>query len=71
MSQFLYIDIQNILKKENDNFPKYTFERNADNSGFITTDGKPLQSNGSNGVPFILRNKSGNLIPSFGLIFEF
>lgn len=67
----LYIDIQNILKKENDNFPKYTFERNADNSGFITTDGKPLQSNGSNGVPFILRNKSGNLIPSFGLIFEF
>lgn len=66
-----YIDIQNILKKENDNFPKYTFERTADNAGFVTTDGKPLQLNGSNGVPFILRNKSGNLIPSFGLIFEF
>lgn len=66
-----YVDIQNILKKENDNFPKYTFERTADNVGFVTTDGKPLQLNGSNGVPFILRSKSGNLIPSFGLIFEF
>ena len=66
-----YVDIQNILKKENDNFPKYTFQRLADNSGFLTTDGKPLQLNGSNGVPFILNNKSGNLIPSFGLIFEF
>ncbi len=66
-----YIDIQNILKKENDNFPKYTFERTADNSGFLTSDGNALKMNGSNGIPFILKNKSGNLIPSFGLIFEF
>lgn len=66
-----YVDIQNILKKENDNFPKYTFERSADNSGFLTTDGNALKMDGSNAVPFILRNKSGNLIPSFGLIFEF
>ncbi|MBY0542666.1 MAG: TonB-dependent receptor [Sphingobacteriaceae bacterium] len=66
-----YVDIQNILKKENDNFPKYTFQRTQDNSGFLTTDGNALKMDGSNGVPFILKNKSGNLIPSFGLIFEF
>lgn len=67
----VYIDIQNILKGENDNFPKYTFKRTADNTGFLTTDGKPLQANGSNGVPFILNTKSGNVIPSFGIIFDF
>lgn len=67
----LYIDIQNILKNENTNFPKYTFKRTADNSGFLTNDGNPIQSDGSNGVPFILQTKSGNLIPSFGVIFEF
>ncbi len=66
-----YIDIQNILKNENDSFPKYTFKRTADNSGFLTTDGQPIQTNGSNGIPFILNTKSGNLIPSFGCIFEF
>jgi outer membrane receptor for ferrienterochelin and colicin len=67
----LYIDIQNILKNENDNFPKYTFKRTTDNTAFLTSDGQPLQANGSNGVPFILNTKSGNLIPSLGFIFEF
>ena len=67
----LYVDIQNILKKENDNFPKYTFERTADNSSFKTIDGNAIKADGSNAIPFILNNKSGNLIPSFGLIFEF
>ena len=67
----MYKDIQNILKKENDNFPKYTFQRTPDNAGFLTTDGNTLKTDGSNAVPFILKNKSGNLIPSFGLIFEF
>lgn len=67
----VYIDIQNILKQENDNFPKYTFQRTEDNSAFVTSDGQPLQPNGSNGIPYILNTKSGNLIPSFGVIFEF
>ncbi len=66
-----YVDIQNILKKENDNFPRYTFKRTEDNSGFLTTDGQPLQPNGSNAIPYILNTKSGNLIPSLGFIFEF
>lgn len=67
----LYIDIQNIMKKENASFPKYTFKRTDDNSAFLTTDGQPLQANGANGIPVILNSKSGNVIPSLGLIFGF
>ncbi|MEQ7800024.1 TonB-dependent receptor [Pedobacter sp. ASV1-7] len=67
----LYVDIQNILKNQNDSFPKYTFKRTEDNSSFLTTDGQSLQTNGSNAIPFILNTKSGNLIPSFGVILEF
>ena len=67
----LYIDIQNILKQENENFPKYTFQRTEDNSAFVTTDGQPLRTDGSNAIPYILNTQSGNLIPSFGVIFEF
>lgn len=67
----LYVDIQNILKNQNDSFPKYTFKRTEDNSSFLTTDGQSLQTNGSNAIPFILKTKSGNLIPSFGVILEF
>lgn len=66
-----YIDIQNVLKKENDSFPKYTFKRTDDNSAFLTTNGQPIQTNGANGIPIILNTSSGNLIPSFGFIFEF
>lgn len=67
----LYVDIQNILKNQNANFPKYTFKRTTDNAAFLTTDNKPLQTDGSNAIPYILNTKSGNLIPSIGLIFEF
>lgn len=66
-----YVDIQNILKSQNDDFPKYTFQRTADNSNFITTDGQAIKTDGSNAVPFILNTRSGNLIPSLGVIFEF
>ncbi|MGF1925367.1 MAG: TonB-dependent receptor plug domain-containing protein, partial [Bacteroidia bacterium] len=67
----LYVDIQNILKNQNDSFPKYTFKRTDDNSAFLTSDGQPLQANGANGIPFIINEQSGNLIPSLGFIFEF
>lgn len=67
----VYLDMQNVMKKENDNFPKYTFQRNSDNTAFLTTDGMPLKVDGSNGIPTILDTKSGNLIPSFGFVFEF
>lgn len=67
----LYADIQNILKNQNANLPKYTFKRNDDNSGFATTDGLALKADGSNGKPTILDTQSGNIIPSLGLVFEF
>jgi outer membrane receptor for ferrienterochelin and colicin len=67
----LYVDIQNILKTQNDGLPRYTFKRTDDNSAFVTTDGQPIKADGSNGIPTILDNRSGNLIPSFGVIFEF
>lgn len=66
-----YVDIQNILKTQNASFPKYTFKRSDDNSNFITTDGGPLQPNGSNAIPVILNESSGNLIPSLGINYEF
>ncbi|SER43080.1 TonB-dependent receptor [Pedobacter rhizosphaerae] len=66
-----YIDIQNILMRKNASLPKYTFKRNADNSAFATTDGQPLRTDGTNGIPTILNTDSGNVIPSIGAIFEF
>lgn len=66
-----YIDIQNVLKNKNQNLPKYTFKRTADNTSFETTDGQPLKKDGSNGIPFILNTTSGNITPSIGLTFEF
>ncbi|PST83755.1 TonB-dependent receptor [Pedobacter yulinensis] len=67
----IYLDIQNIAKGQNENFPKYTFRRTEDNSAFLTTDGTALRADGSNAIPTILNTTSGNLIPSFGFIFEF
>ncbi|MFZ4262146.1 TonB-dependent receptor [Sphingobacterium sp. HJSM2_6] len=67
----LYVDIQNILKSKNDDFPKYTFQRTEDNLSFVTTDGQAVKSDGTNAIPTILNTTSGNLIPSLGVIFEF
>jgi outer membrane receptor for ferrienterochelin and colicin len=67
----LYLDLQNILMQEDQNNPKFTFERNDDNNGFKTTDGDPLRTDGSNAIPFILNTSSSNLLPSIGFSFEF
>jgi outer membrane cobalamin receptor len=67
----IYIDLQNVLMQKTENAPKFTFERKADNSDFKTTDGMPLKTDGSNGIPFILNTSSSNLLPSIGFSFEF
>ena len=67
----LYIDIQNLLVFKTEGTPRYTFRRNADNSGFETTDGNPLQTDGSNAIPVILPNDNTSLLPTIGFIFEF
>jgi hypothetical protein len=51
--------------------PRYTFQRNADNSGFETTDSNALQTDGSNAIPVILPNDNTSILPTIGFIFEF
>lgn len=67
----LFLDFQNILGFRVPYIPRFTFERTEDNSGFKTTDGQALKADGSNGIPLILEQQSGTVIPSIGVIFEF
>lgn len=67
----LFLDFQNVLMTVQYSAPYYTFKRKTDNSGFETTDGAPLKSDGSNGIPLILKNESKTVTPSIGLIVEF
>lgn len=67
----LFVDFQNVLMTVQYSPPYYTFKRNADNTGFETTDGAPLKADGSNGIPLILENESKTVTPSIGLIVEF
>ncbi len=67
----LYIDITNAFLFPNPAYPQYTFQRTADNSGFATTDGQPLQVDGSNAIPLILENNDPSIVPTFGFIIEF
>jgi hypothetical protein len=67
----VFIDIQNLLMAKQQFPPYYTFKRTADNSGFETTDGQPLRTDGSNGIPVILENYSQTVTPTFGFVFQF
>jgi hypothetical protein len=67
----VFLDIQNALLISSESFPSYTFERLEDNSGWKSSDGKPIQNNGSNAIPVILQNASNTVIPTFGFILEF
>ena len=71
VSLTLFVDIQNVFLYKIPSTPNYTFQRNEDNTGFETTDGNPIASDGSNGIPVILENTSATVIPSIGFIFEF
>ena len=67
----IYIDIQNLFRAPSPAIPDYTFKRNADNTGFETTDGQALSPNGSNGIPILLQDQTPLSIPAIGFIFEF
>ena len=67
----LYLDVQNFYGSKSAGTPQYTFKRNADNTAFISTDGQPVNVNGSNAIPFILENRDGNVLPTIGFIVEF
>lgn len=67
----IYLDFQNVFLYKTPYPPRFTFERNADNTGFQTTDGQPIQADGSNAIPVILMQRSATIVPSLGFIFEF
>lgn len=66
-----YIDLQNVLFSRQQAPPTYTFKRKADNSGFETSDGEPLKSDGSNAIPLLLQDDTSIITPNIGIIFEF
>ena len=70
-SLILFADFQNAFLYKTPSLPKFTFERNMDNSGFATTDGAPVAIDGSNAIPLILRDRSATIVPSVGFIVEF
>ncbi|MEZ4920016.1 MAG: TonB-dependent receptor [Saprospiraceae bacterium] len=67
----VFIDIQNAFVQTNPAYPNYTFQRLEDNSGWATTDGKTLASDGSNAIPVILTNDDPSVVPTIGFIVEF
>jgi len=67
----LFFDIQNFYGSKSIGAPQYTFRRNNDNTAFVSTDGNPVNINGSNAIPFILENRDGSVLPTIGFIVEF
>ncbi|WP_336517763.1 TonB-dependent receptor [Pollutibacter soli] len=67
----IFLDVTNWYVSKNPGLPNYTFKRNADNTDFLTTDGLPVQQNGSNAIPLILPNDEASVLPTLGFIIEF
>ncbi|MBC6988389.1 TonB-dependent receptor [Hymenobacter sp. BT491] len=71
LSLDLFLDVQNAFVLNNPGPDEYAFQRLPDNSGFVTTDGQPIQNNGSNAVPILLANDNRLVTPTVGFILEF
>ncbi len=67
----LFIDVQNALLFRQESAPDYTFKRNEQNTAFASTDGGPVNADGSNAIPVILSNNDLSVTPTIGFIFEF
>jgi hypothetical protein len=67
----LFLDISNWYLAKSAGYPQYTFKRNDTNTAFVTTDGLPVNQNGSNAIPFLLDNEDGTFTPTIGFIIEF
>lgn len=67
----LFLDVTNWYVAQVFQPESYTFKRNAANTAFVTTNGQPIQSNGSNAIPFLLNNNEANVLPTIGFIVEF
>jgi outer membrane receptor for ferrienterochelin and colicin len=67
----LFLDVTNWYIAKNPAIPTYTFKRNTDNTAFLTTDGLPININGSNAIPTLLKNDDPQVTPTIGFIVEF
>lgn len=67
----VYLDITNLYRSVQPEYPKYTFARTSDNSAFQTTDGQAIRNDGSNAVPLVLKESDAVSIPTIGFIVEF
>ncbi len=67
----VFLDLQNMLGFKNPAVPRYTFKQNETASGFLSTDSQPVRTDGSNAIPFLLTEGSGNVLPTLGFILEF
>lgn len=66
-----FIDITNWYAAKSIQPDDYTFTRNAENTAFVTTDGKPIKIDGSNAIPLRLNDNQAQVTPTLGLIVEF
>jgi hypothetical protein len=76
----LFLDIQNAYNSKNPSAPGFTLKRNDDES-YATSTGEPYNpgvfgnplapNNRQKGIPVVLANDSGSLLPSIGFVIEF
>ena len=67
----VYLDVTNWWAAKSPSIDSYTFKRNADNTAFETTNGQPIQADGSNAIPVRLDNSAAFTLPTIGFIIEF
>lgn len=67
----LFLDITNFYAAKVFQPSNYTFKRNTNNTAFETTNGQPIQQDGSNAIPILLPNNDANFLPTLGFIVEF
>lgn len=67
----LFVDVTNAYASVQPQYPQFTFERTKDNSGFATTDGQPIKQDGSNAIPYLLKDSDAVVIPTIGFIVAF
>jgi hypothetical protein len=67
----LFFDVQNFTAFASPVLPQYLFERDLATGAYRTTNGQPLQQDGSNAIPNILTSSEGRPLPTIGFIVEF
>jgi TonB dependent receptor/Carboxypeptidase regulatory-like domain/TonB-dependent Receptor Plug Domain len=67
----LFLDVTNWYVAKVFQPDSYTFKRNDANTAFVTTNGQPIQQNGSNAIPLLLSNNDASVLPTIGFIVEF